>query len=364
MVNRVEQRCTPAGLPLYRRQIPGLQDLCILFIRVLGWILCFTLLVGVIAAILASYVILPPENAQMAAGSIIHVSPGSTSEDIGRLLQQAGVVRSQLAFTWMSRLLGLDERLQAGDYRLSPGMNLLEIIERLEAGRVIVVRVTIPEGLTAREIAARLAQKRLVDEQRFLTLVRDERLVYGENAPIDKPTVNLEGYLFPDTYRFTRDQSEEEIIKTMVRRFQEVALPVIQDLAGEQGATVHEIVTLASMIEKEVMVDRERPLVSAVFWNRLKIGMPLQSDPTVQFVMEQPRRKLYYADLAIDSPYNTYKYRGLPPGPIASPGLASIKAALQPAQVDYLYFVAKGDGTHAFSRTYREHKAARRRYGM
>ena len=202
-----------------------------------------------------------------------------------------------------------------------------------------------------------------MNKERFLELVRDERLIYGDNGPIEKPTYDLEGYLFPDTYFFVRSQPEEEIIKRMVHRFSQVAEGILEDTPLPEGFSLHEMVTLASIIEKEVLVDREAPLVSAVFWNRLRIGMPLQSDPTVQFLMDRPR-KLYYGDLAIDSPYNTYKYRGLPPGPIASPGTVSIRAALQPSDDDYLYFVAKGDGTHAFSKTFAQHRAARNRYGI
>jgi UPF0755 protein len=330
----------------------------------MGRLLCLGLILCLAFALVASRVILPPKNAKLAAASIIHISSGSTSRQIGDLLLEAGVIRSKTAFVLASRLLGLEQKLQAGDYRLSPGMNLLQVMQHLEAGKVATIRVTIPEGLTLEAIAQRLAALDLVDKDRFMVLARDDRLIYGDNSPIDKPTHSLEGYLFPDTYFFVRNQPEEEIIKRMVSRFTQMVGPVMQEANLPAGFTCHELITLASIIEKEVMVSREAPLVSAVFWNRLRIGMPLQSDPTVQFAMERPQKKLYYSDLALDSPYNTYKYRGLPPGPIASPGRSSIKAALEPAEVDYLYFVAKGDGTHAFSRTFQQHRAARTRYGI
>ena len=363
-MKRTEGPSRLAQMTTTRWELPGLGTIWTLSLRTLGKLLCIGLVLGLCAAIVASRAILPPKNAKLAAASIIHVSPGSSSRDIGDLLAEAGVIRSKTAFAVASRLLGLEQRLQAGDYRLSPGMDLLQVMQHLETGRVVTVRVTIPEGLAVEAIASRLAAADLVDKERFVALVQDDRLIYGDNSPIDKPTHSLEGYLFPDTYFFVRNQPEEEIIKRMVHRFTQVVGPKMEQAELPSGFSWHEIITLASIIEKEVMVPREAPLVSAVFWNRLRIGMPLQSDPTVQFVMERPQKKLYYSDLALDSPYNTYKYQGLPPGPIASPGLNSIKAALEPANVDYLYFVAKGDGTHAFSRTFQQHTAARRRYGM
>ncbi len=351
-------------MPAFGWELPGAETIWNWGLRTLGGLLCLALLLGLALTIVASWAILPPENAKLAAASIVHVSPGSTGWDIGALLSDAGVIRSRTAFVVASRLMGLEQRLQAGDYRLSPGMDLLEIMRHLESGRVATVRVTIPEGLTLEAIADRLAAAEIVDKERFLALVQDDRLIYGDNSPLDKPTDSLEGYLFPDTYLFVRNQPEEEIIKRMVYRFTEVVGPLMEKAELPEGFSWHEMITLASIIEKEVMVVEEAPLVSAVFWNRLNIGMPLQSDPTVQFVLEESPRKLYNSHLAYDSPYNTYKYRGLPPGPIASPGLSSIKAALKPAEADYLYFVAKGDGTHAFSRTFQQHRAARSRYGI
>ena len=332
-------------------------------LQILGRLFSLGLVLGLVAAVAASRVILPPENAKLAAASIIHISPGTPGRDIGELLSQEGIIRSPAAFNVAVRLLGLEQHLKAGYYRLSPGMDLLQVMEHLEAGQVSTVRVTIPEGLTLEAIADRLAAQGLVDRERFLTLARDDSLIYGDSPPIEKPTRSLEGYLFPDTYFFVRNQPEEEMIKRMVHRFIQVVEPLKETVPLPAGFSWHDIITLASIIEKEVMVSQEAPLVSAVFWNRLRIDMPLQSDPTVQFLLEAPR-KLYYSDLATDSPYNTYKYKGLPPGPIASPGLTSIKAALEPAEVDYLYFVAKGDGTHAFSRTFQQHRQARARYGF
>lgn len=336
-----------------------MRHLATLVIAVIGVIA----IMGVIGGFVSSHAILPAENGELAVDAIVHISPGSTSRDIGRLLEENDMIRDARIFVVLSRFLGLDDELQAGDYLLSPGMNLLEIVSRLREGRVVTEKVTIKEGMNLRQIASLLASKGLVDEERFLTLAQNDTLIYGEKCPLDKPTPSLEGYLYPDTYIFVRGQSEEEIIKRMVNRFVEVAVPVLQSYDGETAYTMHELVVLASIIEKEAMVNRERPIISGVFHNRLRINMPLQSDPTVQYLMDKPRAKLYYSDLAIDSPYNTYKYKGLPPGPISSPGLASLQAAVNPAEVDYLYFVARGDGTHVFSRTFAEHVRARRRVG-
>jgi UPF0755 protein len=194
-----------------------------------------------------------------------------------------------------------------------------------------------------------------------LRLARDKKLVYGDSCPIDIPVDTLEGYLFPDTYRFAIGQKEEEIIKIMVNRCLEVASPLYEGYDG--SLSFHEVITLASIVEKEAIYDRERPVIAGVFLNRLRIGMRLQADPTVRYVVNEPRSRVLYRDLEVESPYNTYRYPGLPPGPIASPGVASIRAVIEPADVDYMYFVARGDGTHYFSRTFAEHVAARRRFG-
>jgi UPF0755 protein len=203
----------------------------------------------------------------------------------------------------------------------------------------------------------------LVDYNKFMELALDASKVFGDSPPLEIPIASLEGYLFPDTYRISYGQTEAEIIRQMVGRFSEVVLPAVEGMVGRWGLGLHEIITLASIVEREVMVDWERPLVASVFLNRLRINMPLQADPTVRYVMREDRSRVLYRDLEIDSPYNTYQNSGLPPGPIASPGLASIMAVLEPADTDYYYFVARGDGTHQFSRTFAEHVQARQQLG-
>ena len=308
-----------------------------------------------------SYFLLPLEGDLKGVEMLVEIPAGSTGRDVARLLHQAEIVRHPRAFALVARLLGFDSDLKAGNYLLSPGMTPLQLLTQIRQGDVATAKVTIPEGFNLEEIASLLARKGLADEERFLRLARDKGLVYGDSCPLDMPVDTLEGYLFPDTYRFAIGQKEEEIIKIMVNRCLEVATPLYEGYEGP--LSFHEVLTLASIVEKEAIYDRERPVIAGVFLNRLRIGMRLQADPTVRYVVNEPRSRVLYRDLEVESPYNTYRYPGLPPGPIASPGLASIRAVIEPADVDYMYFVARGDGTHFFSRTFAEHVAARRRFG-
>ena len=304
--------------------------------------------------------LLPVRTGPLAAGRIVEVPAGASAREVGALLQEQGLVRSGLAFAVLARAWGLDRQLQAGFYRLRPDLSVSEIVRLLAAGAVAVEEVTIPEGYTIRSIAALLERKGLVDAARFVELASDDRWLFGDQRPFEKPPGSLEGYLFPDTYRFVRGQSEQSIIRRMVARFAERLLPLYRELGAQSNLSLHEAVVLASIVEKEAVVDWERPLIASVFHNRLRRGQPLQADPTLMYVLDPPPRRLLRAHLSIDSPYNTYRYRGLPPTPIASPGEASFRAALQPARTPYLYFVARGDGTHIFSRTFTEHIRARR----
>ena len=328
--------------------------------RVAGIALAMGALAATTAGIAATVYLMPVQTGPLVAPVIVEVPAGSTAAAVGEILERHGLIRSALLFRVMARLEGLDGSLQAGYYRLRPDMHLREVLRMLAQGTVAVEQVTIPEGATIRTIAAQLQRRGLVDAERFIELASDDTWLLGdEPRSIPKPPGSLEGYLFPDTYRFEVGQGEESIIQKMVARFAEKVLPVYEELGEGSGLSLHEAITLASIIEKEAMRDSERPLISSVFHNRLRLGQPLQADPTLMYVLDPAPRKLYNKHLAIDSPYNTYRYRGLPPTPIASPGLASIRAALRPADTPYLYFVARGDGTHIFSRTFQEHVRAR-----
>lgn len=315
------------------------------------------------AAAAYSYITMPLTSAVDAETVIVSIPTGTSGRTIAEMLEDNGLIRDRRHFSWVSRLHGLESAMQAGDYLLSSDMDLLTIMHTLQHGRVEPVRVTIPEGLHLRQIADALSARGLVDRERFLALANDETLVYGDRPPIVKPHPSLEGYLFPDTYQFTQSMTEEQIIRIMVNRFIEVAMPVINERPAPLGLDVHEVVTLASIVEKEALLRREQPIIASVFINRLRIDMPLQADPTIKYLFDEHRTRLLYADLDIVSPYNTYRNRGLPPGPIASPGVDAIRAVLQPDDTDLFFFVARGDGTHVFTRTFNEHVRARQQLG-
>lgn len=278
-------------------------------------------------------------------GRFVYIEPGTGTLGIAKILRKEGVIHHDLLFLLLAALRGSHGRLKPGEYEFSPRMSLLEVLKKLEEGRVVVHQVVIPEGFTVREISRLLGNVGLADGGRFLAIASD-----------------LEGYLFPDTYYLTRGMSEEVIVQMMLNRFRQVFGPTEAERAKALGMSVREVVTLASLVEKEAKVSGERALISAVFHNRLRHGMPLQSDPTVIYALPQFTGHLHRVDLSIPSPYNTYLHKGLPPGPIANPGRSSILAVLYPAKVDYLYFVSKNDGTHVFSRTLAEHERAVRRY--
>ncbi|MBI2884422.1 MAG: endolytic transglycosylase MltG [Candidatus Methylomirabilis oxyfera] len=317
--------------------------------------LCLCLLVG---GGLAWYALSGPAPSVNGATRAVVIRPQTGAFDIANALKEAHVIRSRVAFLVVAVARGTQRRLLAGEYEFAPGLSLLEVIRRIEQGRGLVNQVTIPEGYAARQMAELLQEKGLVDQDRFMSLLRDRRLLRQYNVDGE----SLEGYLFPDTYRLVKGMGEEAIIELMAHRFTEMFGSAEQARARELKMSVADIVTIASLIEREAMADEERPLISAVFHNRLRLGMPLQSDPTVLYGLSRFSGKLTKANLRAPSPYNTYLHRGLPPGPIASPGRASVMAALYPASSRYLYFVSKNDGTHVFSNTLREHDAMVRRY--
>ena len=254
--------------------------------------------------------------------------------------------------------------IEPGEAIVAVGGGTLDLHEALKDGKSQVHDLTIPEGASVRHIAWLLSKEGLVDRKRFLKLAMDPT-VASSYIPEAK---TLEGFLFPDTYHFVKGQEEEEIIETMVRRFFQ-AFPIEDELRGlQRGRSLVEIVTLASIVEKEAVVDREKPIIAGVFYNRLEQGMRLQADPTLlygrRFYGRHRRGRIRTRDLRARHPYNTYIHVGLPPGPIASPGVRALKAALDPAQVKYLFFVSKNNGTHHFSRTLKEHNRAVRKYQL
>jgi UPF0755 protein len=293
--------------------------------------------------------------------------PGFSVRRIAAELKQAGVLRSETAFLLLQYSRG--GTLKAGEYRFETPANMLEVRRRLVQGDIYFHTVVIPEGYTLYDIAATIERSGLATRQEFIEAAQADSFLIRDLAPDAK---SLEGYLFPDTYRFTRTQDVHQMLATMVRRFRETLKEVGRDsfcsasinkLLGKSAVTqadcdIQAAVTLASVVEKETAVPEERPLVASVYYNRIRRGMPLQADPSVIYaalLAERYRGAIYRSDLHFDSPYNTYLYPGLPPGPIANPGLASLQAAIAPAATDYLYFVSDNQGHHRFSRTLEEH---------
>jgi UPF0755 protein len=284
----------------------------------------------------------------------IRVERGESFAAVVRKLAESKVIRNEEFFLLWARLTGGEKKIQWGVYRFDTTVAPRDVLERLVTGKRVFLAITIPEGLTVRETAELLARTEIVDRDKFLAAASDPDLL----APLGLVGKGLEGYLFPDTYRFMPMASEKEIIATMLEQFRKASEPLLSQRDDATGLTSHEIMTLASMIEKETGVPAERPLVSAVFHNRLKRNMPLQSDPTTIYGLKSFDGNLTRKHLRDPHPYNTYRIPALPPGPICNPGLAAIKAALQPADVSYLFFVSKNDGTHVFSEDLEAHNQA------
>ncbi len=287
----------------------------------------------------------------------LQIVPGSHSRQIAQQLEESGLVGSALVFDVYTRVRGAGTELKAGNYEVSGHASYLEILGMLRAGAVVTLPLTIPEGLTVPEIAGHLAAHTGDPPDSVLTFLQDTFRVLEFGVP--GPT--LEGYLFPETYRFAEGIGYRAIAAEMIAMYRAFWSPDRRARADTLGLTEREVVTLASIVEEEAVHDAERQVIAGVYWNRLRIGMPLQADPTVQFALGTRRTRLLYRDIeaVADHPYNTYHRAGLPPGPIASPGEASLLAALAPAEHDYLYFVARTDGSHQFTRTLAQHNRAR-----
>ncbi|MBN2372902.1 endolytic transglycosylase MltG [bacterium] len=292
-----------------------------------------------------------------SADRIINVPEGSSIMTIARILESSGVIRSANMFYLLNRWKG-DGTLKSGEYSLNPAMPPLEILSRIKMGNLVQRKVTIPEGLTIFQVAELLDKHGWANKETFLELCSDPNILKAW----DIQASSLEGYLFPETYFFTKGISEKQILNVMIKQFWKVFTPDMVERTKELGYNIYQIVTLASLIEKETALPEERPLVSAVFQNRLKERIPLQCDPTVIYGIKEFNGNITKNDLNNKTPYNTYMKEGLPPGPIANPGLGSLMAALYPAQVNYRYFVSKNDGSHVFSETLREHNKAVLKY--
>lgn len=322
--------------------------------------LVFTAIAPAFALVLTFTALYAFLNAPVATDpATVRIAPGMTARDIASSLSKGKVVRSALFFRVVSRVKGYDGRFRSGRYTISAGSSTSEVARHLAETipAPLDVRITVTEGMNLREIAGLLAHKAGIDSSAFAAFAT--RRAVAESLGVDNAT--LEGYLYPDTYFFPEKAKAYDVIKRMNARFREVFADSLKRRAEKLGFTVNQAVTLASLIETEAVHDSERQVISSIFHRRLKAGLPLQANPTVQYALGEKRR-VFNGDLDVDSPYNTYRNRGLPPGPIACPGMKSIIAALYPAETQYLYFVANGDGSHTFSKSLAEHSSAVARY--
>ena len=325
-----------------------------------GFIVGIIVLAGALVAWFRWELATPYYGAE-SAETFVDIPHGAGTVAIADALVGARMLRHRLPFVLYVRWRGVARRLQAGEYRFEAPVRPADIVERMIRGDIYYRTVTIPEGLTARETVSLIARNGLGNEKELNQLLLKTEWI----ADLDPAAASLEGYLFPDTYRFSRRATSEEILKTLVQEFRARTSKLLAPALLPRGWSLPRIVTLASLIEKEAKSAGDRRLVASVLINRLRLKMPLGCDPTIIYVLKQAGTfdgNLRKSDLGIDSPYNTYLHQGLPPGPIANPGLDSLDAALSPAASDFLYYVSRNDGTHVFSKDFRSHANAVERY--
>lgn len=302
-----------------------------------------------------------PYRGYVGKERFVDITHGSDAVTIARQLIAAGIVRDRWAFRYATWKTKSASRLQAGEYKFDSPMTAIQVLEKIARGRVHLRTITFPEGLTLAQMAEIFGASDFGTREEFYASGQNTELV----AHFDQDATDLEGYLFPDTYALPRDATAGQLVSAMVASFEQKFDEELRRESQVRGFTPREVVTLASIIERETARADERTVVSGVFTNRLELGMLLQSDPTVIYALQRAglyKNNLTRANLRFDSPYNTYVYAGLPPGPIASPGLAALKAAVQPDDVQYLYFVSRNDGSHVFAASLREHNRNVREY--
>ncbi|MCR4430747.1 MAG: endolytic transglycosylase MltG [Tepidanaerobacteraceae bacterium] len=329
-------------------------------------IFIFFLLVFVAAELFLLWFKLMLNPRDMASEVFIEfeVRNGITAKEVAQNMYEIGLIKHPIIFNIYAKMKGYDTKIKSGTYLLGPSMSTDEILEKLIKGDALQreQKITIPEGYTLEKIAVIFQEHNLLSKDEFLRSAKaanfKNKYKFLESLP---EGANLEGFLFPDTYIFSYGKSADYYIDVLLKRFSNVYFGRGYDLMQEKyGFTTLQVITLASIIEAEAKLPEDRPLISSVFHNRLKKNMALQSCATIEYLLKEHKEFLTLKDLEVDSPYNTYKYAGLPPGPIGAPGLSSIEAALKPADSDFLYFVSNGDGSHTFSKTYAEHLKSKR----
>lgn len=318
------------------------------------------ILLGIILSSLIAFygiIIFWPQNNPSDDVKIV-IPRGATLATVGDVLVKQKILSNRKSFMMAVKTLGHETNIPAGTFRLVDATTNYSIIYQLVYGQPMLKRITLLEGWTMDKIIDELTQKLSLSREKLTALCYDPQFATIQGLP----GTTLEGFLYPDTYLFTEGLSPREVLTTIIGEYKENVTDALLKDAERRGFLELEIITLASIIEGEAIYDSERPVISAVYHNRLRRGMRLQADPTIQYIIEDGPRRLFNRDLRIDSPYNTYLNNGLPPGPINNPGLESIKAAVYPAENDFLYFVARGDGYHTFSRTQKEHIRAKQKF--
>lgn len=290
---------------------------------------------------------------------VIEVKQGMTSDQIARMLYSRGLISSPGMFQLVAKWKGLGSSLQAGEYAIHRGASVTRIVDMMAKGETNYLQLTIPEGYTVNQIAKLIETQHIGSGTKFKELAKQvpSDYDYMNNGMSSSVVYGAEGFLFPDTYKLSKGITEEQLIAMLTRQFDEKFTPEMRAQATAMGLSTREVIILASLVEKEAQVEADRPVIAGVFLNRLKQDMPLQSCATIQYILGYPKEELSVEDTEIASPFNTYLHRGLPPGPIANPGIASIRAVLHPTVTNYLYFVADKQGAHHFSRTYEDHLA-------
>ncbi|MCX7781483.1 MAG: endolytic transglycosylase MltG [Negativicutes bacterium] len=321
------------------------------------WHLLTFLTLFLLAVVVFGVVVARPAAMTPGTPVIITVEPGMTAQEIGELLYVRGLIKNVLVFRVVAKIEGLENSLQAGEYQITSDMPVQKIVGMLARGETVYRLLIIPEGYTVNQIAELIESNKLGSAAKFKALAKNYApYSYMEtNRPV---IYKAEGFLFPDTYRVSAGITEEQLLAMLVAQFDKQLTAEMRDKINQRGLTLRETIILASLVEKEARVDTDRPLIAGAFLNRLKKDMPLQSCATIQYILGVPKPELTIKDTEIPSPYNTYQNLGLPPGPVANPGMAAIRAVLDPAETNFLYFVADKNGAHIFSETYEQHLAA------
>lgn len=320
------------------------------------------IIIGIVAITVISFsaiigwTLAQPVNSKGEA-VLITIKQGTPAKVIAEELEKQKLIKNAFVFRFVAKLQGLENSLQAGEYSLSPAMPIRQMLSMMSQGQTAYQEITIPEGYTVDQIADLLAEKKLASPTKFKAVAKNYT-PFSYMTPTPNTKYSVEGFLFPDTYRLARGTSEEALITMMVKQFDAKLNPEFRQRATALGISIRDVIIMASLVEKEAKLNEEQPIIAGVFANRIKQNMPLQSCATIQYILGNPKAELTIQDTQIVSPYNTYQNMGLPPGPIANPGTAAIKAVLFAEKTDYLYFVADQQGKHHFSTTYGEHLTA------